>query len=224
MKQFCALLLLLLPATAVHAAPNDPCPANRQERNWSAACFESIGAERRVKPQYVRNIRAKKNGIATIQIEETFELVAVNRRGTVVIPGIYFTGDFDYPSAPGNVGRFGHVKRDARGAYQSSTCGYFNTATFKVLIAAVYDDCIAFHDKVARVCIDCVRYCTDEDCHMPVQVGGIALTLNRRNKELSRTALGGLDTACWGKAPLKVDRESRRLECPAHDPFTRQTP
>ena len=80
------------------------------------------------------------------------------------------------------------------------------------------------HDKVARVCIDCLRYCTDEDCHMPVQVGGVALTLNRHNKVLSRHALGSLDTACRGAPPLKVDRERLRLECPPNDRFTRQTP
>ena len=224
MKQLFAGLLLLLCANAVLAAPNDPCPANQPERDWSTACFDTIGAERRVKPQYVRNIRVKKNGIATIRLDETLELLAVDRRGVVVIPGIYFTGDFDYPAAPGNVGRSGYTRRDAQGKYLSSTCGYFNTVTFKVLIPAVYDDCIAFHDNVARVCTGCVRYCTDEDCHMPVQVGGVALTLNRRNKVLARSALGPLDTACWGARPVKVDRERLRLACPPNDPFTPQTP
>ncbi len=224
MKQLFAFLLLLLSATAAHAALADPCPADRKERDWSVACFETIGAERRVKPQYVRNIRVKKNGIATIRVDETFELLAVNRRGAVVIPGIYFTGDFDYPTAPGNVGRFGYTKRDAQGKYLSATCGYFNTVTFKVLIPAVYDDCIAFHDNVARVCTGCLRYCTDDDCHMPVQVGGVAITLNRHNKVLARSALGSLDTACRGAPPVKVDHEGLRLECPPNNPFKRQTP
>ena len=173
----CLLFVLVTIASNGHAA--EPCPPPPNDADWSAQCFESAGTERRVKPRYLRNVRFGKNGVATIRIEQTMELVAVDRRGRVIIPGIYFWGDFDFPSASDNRARFSVATQEAAGARK---CGYFNARTFKIVVPAAYDHCSPFHDGQAHVCTSCARYCTDDDCHDSVYVGGTGITLDRRGK------------------------------------------
>ncbi len=175
-----AYFLLYFAVAAAQAA--EPCPPTHKDLEWSAACFEATGTERRVKQQYLRNIRSNK---ATIRIDGTFELLAVNRRGKVLVPHIWFAGDFDYPTAPGNVGRYG------KGA-----CGYFDTVTFKILVPAVYDHCTPFHENKGEVCTGCERLCTDDDCHDSVQAGGTGYTVNRKNQVLHTAPLPTREAIC----------------------------
>ena len=208
------LLLWLLPLLCALSSPAHaahPCPPTRNNHDWSAQCFEGSGAARRVKAQYVRQITPKKAGVALISIEENMELVAVDRRGRIVIPGIFFTGDFDYPTASGNRGRFTTAWRADKGP---DKCGYFIQSTFKIIIPAVYDQCTPFHDGRANVCTNCDRYCTDEDCHDSVHVGGTGFTLGRDNKILATARLPTLDTICGGPGLAKIDKINRVLQCP----------
>jgi hypothetical protein len=125
MKNLVTCLLLLCAALPSRAAT--PCPPTHKDLEWSLQCFDASATGRRVKDEYLRNVRVKKNGVAIIRIAETFEMLAVDRRGQVVIPDIAFAGDYDYPSAPGNVGRYGIITRSAEGKYISAKCGYFDT-------------------------------------------------------------------------------------------------
>jgi hypothetical protein len=218
MKNLVVVLLLLCAALPSWAA--NPCPPTHKDLEWSLQCFDTSAAGRRVKAKYLHNVRVKKNGVAIIRIDETFEMLAVDRRGRVVIPDIAFAGDHDYPSAPGNVGRYSIVTRDADGKYISGKCGYFDTLKFKVLIPAVYDECSPFHRSEGHVCTACVRYCTDDDCHDSVQVGGMGMTVNRHNVIVHTAPLDTLDTICNGAPPRKLDRARHLLECAP----TRQTP
>jgi hypothetical protein len=197
----CMLLLCALLASPAWAA--EPCPPTDQDLEWSPQCFESINGERRVMHQYLRKLRVNRAGVATMRIDGTFEMLAVDRRGKVLVPHIYFSGDFDYPSAPGNVGRFGRTQ-----------CGYFDTTTFKILVPPQYDFCAPFHKAQGQVCIGCQLYCSDDDCHDAKLIGGTSYMVNRRNQRTTGTALPTLQTACNGAPPLKLDLKRHLLTCP----------
>lgn len=212
---FCFLAsLYCMMALPAHAA--DPCPPTQKNRDWSAQCFEASAHGRRVKAQYLRHVRPGKAGVAIISIGHTMELVAVDRSGRVVIPGIYFTGDFDYPWASDNRARFTTGWRADGGA---AKCGYFDQATFKIVIPAVYDQCTPFHDGQAQVCTQCVRYCTDDDCHDSVHVNGKGLLIDRHNRVLHAGPLPTLDTVCGAPGLAKLDKERRVLECPSRKEY-----
>ncbi|AVR98058.1 WG repeat-containing protein [Pseudoduganella armeniaca] len=142
---------------------------------------------RHVKPQYLGRLKWNRAGYALVSRADAFDLMAVNRQGKVVVPGIYHTGDFDYPDAERGVGRF---------ATPDGKCGYFQARGFQVVVPARYDVCQAFHDGRAIACTGCTRYCEDEDCHIDRLVGGdgVALALDGTVRE--RFTLPTLDTVC----------------------------
>ena len=186
-------LLFMLPACARAA---DPCPPARGTAQWSARCLEGEADARRVKPPYLKRLAWNRHGKATIRVDETFELLAVDRTGRVVVPDIRYAGDFDYPNAEHGIGRF--TVRDAQGARR---CGYFQSGRFTVLVPARYERCQAYHGGTALACQDCTGYCTDEDCHSTVLVGGRGFVLDRRGKVLRTYALPSIDALCGaGKA------------------------
>lgn len=193
----CVLLacLFLLTAGCVEAA--DRCPVDDE---WAATCFELSGSIRQVKPQYRQKFAAQKDPITVITIEDPREVVAIDRRGVIVIPGIYHTGDFDYPTAEQGVGRF----------ELAGKCGFFNTNTFGVVIPAEYDQCVAFREGEAIVCKDCKRYCTDDDCHDYKLIGGRGFAFDANGKELRKFSMPALKDAC-GKAG--VEETTPRLKC-----------
>ncbi len=158
------LLAALAALPATHAA--GPCPAGGED--WSAACFTGQGEQRRVRPRYLDRLAWNAHGMATILAAQPRELLAVDRKGRIAVPGIRHTGDFDYPDAEGGIGRF----RAADGR-----CGYFAAERFTIVIPATYDACTAFHGGEAEACTDCTSQCTDVHCHDTVLVGGSGVTL-----------------------------------------------
>lgn len=198
-RLFYCLLLLCAGVTATATAAS--CPQTNKDHEWSADCFESTANGRRVKAEYLRNMRPKKSGVDVIAIKQPRELLAVDRRGRVLISHINHTGDFDYPTAPDNMGRFGVASRDASGK-PVFKCGYFDTARFKVVIPAQYDHCRSFQNHEARVCNDCIEYCTESECQNSVFLGGTGFTLNRHNKVISSGPQRTLDSICGGKATV----------------------
>ncbi len=179
-----------------------------------AECFERTGAKRRVKARYLPNLRLNKAGGAILHIEQPMEVMAVDRRGRVIVPNISFWSDFDYPTASDNRGRYVVVTQNATGA-KVEKCGYFIASTFKIVIPAVYDHCTPFHDGQADTCTDCARYCTHKDCHDSVHVGGTGFTLNGHNKVLQTGPLPTLDSICGGPGLAKLKDRNTALECPA---------
>jgi len=193
-----SILLACLSALAAGcvSAAQAPCPAGDE---WAAGCFENSGAMRQVKPQYRNRLAAKKSGITVITIAEPREVVAVDRQGVVVIPGIFHTGDFDYPTAVQGVGRFRLV----------GNCGYFNTTTFRTLVPAEYAQCQPFHAGEALACKDCERYCTEVDCQNSTVVGGQGFVFNAKGKVRRKVALPKLEDACGRAGVAQVTREGR---------------
>jgi len=195
MRSILLACLFALAAGCVSAAEG-PCPAGDE---WAAGCFENSGAMRQVKPQYRNRLAAKKSGITVITIAEPREVVAVDRQGVVVIPGIFHTGDFDYPTAAQGVGRFRLVGK----------CGYFNTTTFRTLVPAEYAQCQPFHAGEALACKDCERYCTEVDCQNSTVVGGQGFVFNAKGKLRRKVALPKLEDACGRAGVAQVTREGR---------------
>jgi hypothetical protein len=208
------LAIALLLAACQYATAGTNCPSTKTNVRWSAACFMVEGETRRVKPQFRKRVVPEESGFAVISIDETLERLAVDRRGVVVVAGIAWTGDFDYPDAEGGVGRF-TVK---------GKCGYFKASSFKIVVPPIYDVCEAFHDGTAAVCKNCVRYCMDLDCHLSRFVGGEGYILDPRGRVLRRFAPPPLERAC-GRAGVaeagQPSKNSASLRCNEDpgDPF-----
>lgn len=154
---------------------------------WAAACFTEQDGARHVKRQYLRRLEWNRQGFALVSRSDAFELMAVDRHGKVAVPGIYHTGDFDYPDAERGVGRFGTP---------DGKCGYFQASGFRIVVPARYDVCRAFHDGRAIACTGCTRYCDDEDCHLDRLVDGQADELGLDGTVRASYALPTLDTVC----------------------------
>lgn len=203
------LFVLALLAGCAHAAAETPkCPSTQTKDQWSAECFEPIGETRRVKPQYRKSIVPNKFGKSVIVIAEPFEVLVVDRRGHVVVPGIYAGGDFDFPKAEAGIGRF----------YSGGKCGYFRSGSFKVIVPPTYDGCLAFHEGTALACRDCERYCTSGSCEDSTLVGGQGFVFDGKGRLQRQFALPKLEDAC-GQAGVaevgKVDGLTPFLKCKA---------
>jgi hypothetical protein len=175
-----AAVLLSGPAAAANACP-------KGGDGWSAACFTEQAGVRHVKRQYLGRLKWNRAGYALVSRADAFELMAVDRQGKVVLPGIYHTGDFDYPDAERGGGRF---------ATPDGKCGYFQARGFQVVVPARYDVCQAFHDGRAIACTGCTRYCDDEDCHLDHLVDGRADALGLDGTVHDSYTLPTLDTVC----------------------------
>lgn len=91
------------------------CPVRKEGIVWSLACFETVGQTRQVRHEFRDHLMVNEMGFETILVAEPLELVAVDRDGVVVLPGIAHGGDFDYPTAANGIGRFN----------SDGKCGYF---------------------------------------------------------------------------------------------------
>ncbi|WUR11972.1 WG repeat-containing protein [[Empedobacter] haloabium] len=190
-----ATLSILLAGPPAIAAAH--CPKGGDD--WPDACFVEQAGERYVKRQYLDRLKWNRQGYALVSRADAFELMAVNRQGKVVVPGIYHTGDFDYPDAERGVGRF---------ATLDGKCGYFQARGFKVVVPARYDVCRAFHDGWATACTGCTRYCDDEDCHMDHLVGGQADQLGLDGTVRQSYPLATLDTVCGSPERRKLTQRA----------------
>lgn len=170
------LIVLLFMLGSAAAAADEPCPPAGAQDPWTAACFEEKDDVRRVKPAFMDRVRVDRHGVATLFIEDRFELVAVDRRGNVIVPNIRHTGDFDYPAAHLGIGRYSIVGKDAAGK-RVEQCGYFQAPRFTILVPARFDHCAAFQEGKAFACTGCTRYCTDTDCHGDRFSGGRGVEL-----------------------------------------------
>lgn len=204
----CAAFTLLPGSPGAVAA--DRCPTGGD--GWPDACFTEQNGVRHVKPQYLKRLKWDRHGHALVSRADAFELLAVNRQGKVVVPGIYHTGDFDYPDAERGVGRF---------ATPDGKCGYFQAKQFTIVVPARYDVCQAFHDGKAVACTDCTRYCEDEDCHLDRLVGGSAVELALGGTVRRTYALPTLDTVCGTpeRRILKPRAGADLLQCVRSNPF-----
>lgn len=198
----CFALSLCSFASAEHRTA-DLCPATQTGEEWSSECFLVNGSERTVKPQYLKHISANRHGMAVITIAAPREMVAVNRAGAVVIPGIRHTGDFDYPNAQHGIGRFSVDSVNDKGQ-PVSKCGYFKAGQFSVVVPARYDQCRAVADDKIDVCSDCVSYCTDAECHNTIFVGGTGVIMTPAGKVLRSYTPPTLDKVCGGDQPPKI--------------------
>ena len=201
-------VVLMLASFCANAAVGveDKCPVQKKAARWSQSCFETAGEVRRVKAEYKKRIVPNKFGFETIALSEPLELVAVNREGVVVIPGIAHAGDFDYPTAERGIGRF----------YSGGKCGYFQSDSFKVLAPPIYDACRPFHEGQALVCNDCSVYCVGSECMNEQFVGGKGYRLNAKGKVIGEFVPRTLENACGdiGVARIgKLNDEIPMLVC-----------
>lgn len=198
------ILALMLLVSGVHVASAAPrCPSTQSNEHWSAECFEAIGGKRRVKPQYRKNIVPNKFGKAVIIVGGPFEVLAVDRQGVVVVPGIYVSGDFDFPKAEAGIGRF----------YSGGKCGYFRSGSFEVIVPPTYEACMPFHEGTALACRDCKRYCTAGSCEDSTVVGGQGFVFDGKGRLKRQFALPELENACGKDGVAEVS------ELDSHMPF-----
>ena len=209
-----AMLALLVAFVSVSCTSAELCPSTDQNREWSSACFEGTGPARHVKRENIKKIIANKAGYATIMIDTPRELVAVDQSGAVRIPNIFHTGDFDFPNANRGLGRFQIITDNGRGETLSK-CGYFDGVSFKIVIPATYDQCLAFAQGTATACNDCAKYCTERECQDSVLVGGRGFVVDGKNRVLQQFAPPPLDKACGGKPGkvVKVTETTSYLQC-----------
>lgn len=184
------------------------CPPTKKAPDWPEACFVFGNAgQRQVRPQFVKNIQINRHGVALIMIEQPRELVAVNAAGKVVIPGIRHTGDFDYPTAPEDLGRYDAPASD-RGDGGKRQCGYFDVRTYKIVIPAVYDYCSRFEEGTAKVCTNCVEYCTVSECQNSIAVGGQAMLIDTQGKPVRQIRQPTLADVCRSRGTLELGETS----------------
>ena len=199
-SQFSVAALLM--GYASLAFSGTACPPTNLNKDWSAACFAKTGDGRRVKPNYINNLRLNQYGRTTIMIADPRELVAVDRDGKVVIPGIRHTGDHDYPNAHLGIGRFYSSSKISGG--KQASCGYFETRRLRVIVPARFDHCQPFKEKHAFACTDCVSYCSEPDCQDSVLVGGVGTMLRSDGRTRKTFTLPTLDTVCARPDLLRI--------------------
>lgn len=217
------LLFVIVASVSMSCTSAELCPRTDRNREWSSACFTGTGPARRVKSEHVKKIIANRAGYATIIIDSPHELVAVDRSGLVRIPNIYHTGDFDFPDANEGLGRFEVITNNDKGE-RLSKCGYFDGRSFKIIIPATYDQCLAFAQGTAKVCKDCAKICTEPECQNSILVGGQGFSVDSKNRILRQFALPALDKACGDKQTskmVKVTDITSYLQCGpvANSPF-----
>ncbi len=209
MKPILRVLLSLLAACCLSSCTAESiCPSTDKVSEWPDTCFvaEQSG-ERNVRLQYVPNIKVNRYGVALIMIEDDRELVAVDAAGKVVIPGIRYTGDFDYPHPPEGLGRYDVPARDRMDGGKQQ-CGYFDVHTFKIVIPATYDYCERFDERTAKVCNDCVEYCTVAECQNSIAVGGRAMLIDPQGKPVRHLVQPSLADICRSRGKMVKVRKT----------------
>lgn len=222
MKHLLAILCLAAAGMSLARAA-EPCPPTHLRAEWSPQCFEGKGDARRVKPAFVGQLEGGRDGTAFILIGEPRELVAVDRRGKVVVPGIRHTGDFDYPTPPLGIGRYDAPADPAAGRPRRQ-CGYFQVHPLKITVPARFDQCQAVKTEETLACTDCVAYCTETDCQAKVFVGGQGVVLGTDGAVRRSYSLPTLETVCKAPDRVRVSKLAGRsalLRCwrNANDPF-----
>ena len=195
-------------AFAIAKPSGDLCPTTSTSLEWSAGCFETAHAGRRVMQQHMKKLVFDRNGFAAVVITSPAELVAINRRGQVLklrtdhVPGFIFEPSDEV------IARFGYLA-PAVNKERKFKCGYYwNGADVKVLIPPVYDQCDDFFDGKALVCIGCKNYCPSGDCHQKNFIGGEGLVITAAHQVLSRFPLPLLPRCSY-----VTSKQAGKLKC-----------
>lgn len=178
---FCVGFLLAFATPSAYATVNPTCSPPL----WDEACFKTSASSRQLKPRYLTRVRFQKNGFAALSValeNGGHDILAINRKGTVVLSGIY-DGDPDFREAEGGLAPF-YLRE---GKSNSSQCGYFQVSNFKIVIPPVYDICGHFYKRQAYVCVNCNLDCGD--CHNYEYYGDRAFIINRKNEILKEFSL-----------------------------------
>lgn len=180
---FLAAFLYMPTANIANASTKlSDCPKSE----WTEGCFDHKADGRRIKPQYLNRIKFQRNGFAVIYLEST-ELVAVNRKGEVVVPGIV-SGNYDYRDAEGGIAMFSIPGKNSTSDLNEYTCGFFQLSNFKIVVPPVYNRCAGFHNQKAYVCKNCRPDCVD--CYTTAYYGdGEGFVIDRNNNILKRVTL-----------------------------------
>lgn len=178
---FCVWFLLVFTTPSASATVKAMCSPPL----WDQACFQTSVSGRQLRPRYLTRVRFQKNGFAALSVtlkDGGQEILAINRKGAVVLSGIY-NGDPDFREAEGGLAPF--YVRDSKS--NSSQCGYFQVSNFAIVIPPVYNICGHFYKQRAYVCVNCNLDCGD--CHSYEYYGDQAFIINRKNEILKQIAL-----------------------------------
>lgn len=208
------ILIFIFALFASSANASNTCP-DFDSREWSSHCFVKTPEGSKVAPSHLKNLVFNDVGIARVVISHPRELVAVDRKGVIVIPDIAHTGDFDYPDARHGLGRFRSVHVNDSGKAVSK-CGYFDGASFKIVIPADYDHCEAFGEETAIVCVGCEVYCIELECRNSTFAGGQGFEISPNNVVLRKFLFSPIDSICGALKTARVTKisaASSYLEC-----------
>jgi len=188
-------IFVLLAAMLLHtpAKAAQPCPD--KDGDWAASCFVTDKNGRRLKPQYLKHLQFDSRGFTTMVIVQLRELVAVNRHGKVVVPGIRHSGDFDYPDAEGGIARF-ETPPFTLGGKVKPKCGYFDSRDFRIVIPAEYAQCDPFSKGEAVVCKECIKACTAPECQDSILLDGEGIAFGPDGVERRRFKLPDRKSFC----------------------------
>ena len=186
MKAFLIGMLLTLTFAATGNMANAStkkldCP----KVGWTEACFHHEATGRRVIPKYLNRIKFQQNGFAVLHLESG-ETLAVNRMGTVVVPGIV-TGNYDFRDAEDGIAMFSIPAKNSTSKFNKYNCGYFQLSNFKIIIPPVYNRCDDFHLQKAYVCKNCRHDCVE--CNRVEYYGGEGYVIDKHNNILKRVRL-----------------------------------
>lgn len=204
------------------ASSAELCPPTNLNMDWSGECFEEQDGSRQVRRNFIKNLKLNQHGMTTVLIAVPRELVAVNRKGKVVVPGIRHTGDFDYPNAHLGIGRF--YSNEGTGVSRTR-CGYFTSERFEIIVQARFDHCEPFKESQALACTNCVSYCTEPDCQNSILIGGQGALIGKNGVTQKTFSLPTLDTVCTKPELVRISKLSSgtdMLRCVngSGDPFS----
>ncbi len=182
---FMGVLLVIVYVAAAAAANASTQKIACPETEWTESCFVHSESGRRIKTQYLNRIKFQRNGFAVIRLLP-YEVVAVNKKGEVVVPGIV-SGNYDYRDVEGGIAMFSIPAKNSTSKFNKYICGYFQISNFKIIIPPVYNRCDAFQNQKAYVCKNCRHDCIE--CNVVEYYGGEAFVINTKNEILKRITL-----------------------------------
>jgi hypothetical protein len=186
MKVGLGILITLLNLTSCNTATATTTEVECPKGKWTEACLHHATDARSVKPRYLSRIKFQHNGFAVIFLE-TGETVAVNRKGTVVVPGIV-NGTYDFRDIAGGISMFVIPAKEPTSEFNRRNCGYFQRSNFKIIIPPIYNGCAEFQGHKAAVCTNCRYDCVD--CNEVSYYGdGEVFIINTKNEILKRFPL-----------------------------------
>jgi hypothetical protein len=220
MRLFLIIALMLFGQLAKATPPEDPCPVTNKSRTWSAACFDTTKTGRQIKQRYRKKVVFDHQGFAAIIVVSPPELLAVDRRGLVVVLKKAHLANFDFEPSDNDIARFGYFAKNGS-KEKEFKCGFYRRGHFESVVAPVYDHCDSFDKGTALVCLGCTDHCESGDCHETDFVDGEGLVINESNDVLRRFPLPSVPLCGAGIAGDNATQNSDQ-HCRARpiDPFS----